>query len=84
MDTDAKIENLTGFRDNQLDSETAQRKLLANETGKIAVEISFRIERDTDGPGGLKIIADALRESGYLVLADSTASLITLVVAVSP
>ena len=110
VDTDAKIKNLTGFRDNlrtmlakpsatvkdsveiqqqltdvqsQLDSETAQRKILANDTENIAVEISFRIERNNDGTGGLKIIGDALRESGS-VLAESMASLITVVVAVIP
>jgi len=109
-DSDAKIKNLTGFRDNlrtllakpsatvkdsveiqqqltevqsQLDSETAQRKILANETEKIAMEISFRIERNTDGGGGLKAISDALRESGS-ALAESTASLITAVVVVIP
>lgn len=110
VDTDAKIKNLSGFRDNlrtmlskpsatvkdsveiqqqltevqsQLDSETAQRRILANETEKIAVEISFRIERNTDSAGGLKAIGDALRESGS-ALAESTASLITAVVVVTP
>jgi len=110
VDTDAKIKNLTGFRDNlptmlakpsatvkdsveiqqqltdvqsQLDSATAQRKILANDTEKIEVEISFRIERNNDGAGGLKVIGDALRESG-LALAESIASLITVVVVVIP
>jgi hypothetical protein len=110
VDMDAKIKNLTGFRDNlrtmlakpsatvkdsveiqqqltevqsQLDSETTQRKILANETEKVAVEISFRIERNTAAGGGLKVIGDALRESGS-ALAESTASLITAVVLVIP
>jgi hypothetical protein len=110
VDTDAKIKNLTSFRDNlrtmlakpsaavkdsveiqqqltdiqsQLDSETAQRKILANQTEKIAVEISFRIERNPDGSGGFKVIGDALRESGA-VLAESTASLIIVIVVVIP
>src|ERR1700726_1857009 len=72
VDTDAKIKNLTDFRDTlrkmlgrpavsvadlvqiqeklaevqaQLDSEAAQRKILANETEKVAIEIDFRAER---------------------------------------
>jgi hypothetical protein len=110
VDTEARIRNLTGFRDNlramlakpsatvkdsvdiqqqltevqsNLDSETAQRKILANETEKVAVTISFRIERTTEGGGGFKAIGDALRESGS-VLAESIASLITVVVAIIP
>ena len=110
VDTEARIKNLTGFRDNlramlakpsttvkdsveiqqqltevqsDLDSETAQRKILANETEKVAVVISFRIERPANGGGGFSVIADALRESGS-VLAQSIASLITVVVAIIP
>ncbi len=110
VDTEAKIKNLTSFRDNlramlakpsatvkdlveiqkqltdtqsELDSETAQRKILANETEKIAVEISFRVERSSASTGGFVQIWNALRESGS-VLADSTASLITTIVAVIP
>src|SRR5882724_10847879 len=110
VDTEAKLKNLTSFRDNlrtmlakpsatvkdlveiqkqltdtqsQLDSETAQRKILANETEKIAVEISFRVERLSRNAGGLAQVWNALRESGS-ILADSTASLITTIVAVIP
>jgi hypothetical protein len=110
VDTEAKIKNLTGFRDNlramlarpsatvkdlveiqkqltdtqsELDSETAQRKILANETEKIAVEIAFRVERTGGNAGGFAQIWDALRESGS-VLGDSTASLITTIVAIIP
>jgi len=110
VDAEAKIKNLTSFRDNlramlgkpsakvadlveiqkqltdtqsQLDSETAQRKILANETEKIAVEISFRVERNRANGGGLSQIWNALRESGS-ILADSTASLIMTIVAVIP
>ena len=110
IDTEAKIKNLTGFRDNlrtmlakpaatvkdlveiqkqladtqsELDSETAQRKVLANETEKIAVEISFRVERPSGNAGGFSQIWNALRESGS-ILADSTASLITTIVAIIP
>ena len=110
LDTDAKVKNLTSFRDNlramlakpsvtvkdlieiqqqltdtqsQLDSETAQRKILANETEKIAVNISFRVEESRGSAGGFAEIRDALRESGS-VLADSTATLITVIFAVIP
>jgi hypothetical protein len=110
VDTDAKIKNLTSFRDSlramlgkpsatvrdlveiqkqltdtqsELDSETAQRKILANETEKIAVEISFHVERANESGGGLAQVWNALRESGS-ILADSTASLITTIVAIIP
>jgi hypothetical protein len=110
VDTEAKIKNLTSFRDNlramlskpaatvkdlveiqkqltdtqsELDSETAQRKILANETEKIAVEISFRVERPSGNAGGFAQIWKALRESGS-ILGDSTASLITTIVAIIP
>jgi len=110
VDTEAKVKNLTTFRDNlramlakpgatvkdlveiqkqlndtqsELDSETAQRKILANETEKIAVEISFRVEKLSANAGGFAQIWDALRESGS-ILADSTASLITTIVTIIP
>jgi hypothetical protein len=108
VDTEAKIKNLTAFRDNlrtmlakqtatvkdlveiqkqltdtqlALDSETTKRKILANETDKIAVEISFRVERRDMHAGGFAQIWNSLRESGS-ILADSTASLITTIVAI--
>jgi hypothetical protein len=110
VDTDARIKNLTEFRDNlrkmlarpavsvkdlveiqekleevqaELDGETARRKDLANETEKVAVEIEFRAERTTASVSAFKPIGDALRESAS-VLAESLASLITVVVAVIP
>jgi len=110
VDTDAKIKNLTSFRDSlratlakpsatakdlvaiqqqltdtqsELDSETAQRKILANETEKVAVEISFMLESYAGNARGFDRILNALSESGDL-LADSTASLITTVVALLP
>ena len=66
----------------QLDSESAQRKVLANETEKVAVEIEFRSERTTSR-SALRPIGDALRESAE-VLAESVASLITVIVAAIP
>ncbi len=67
----------------ELDSETARRKILANETEKIAVEISFRVERLSRNTGGLAQVWNALRDSGS-ILADSTASLITTIVVIIP
>jgi hypothetical protein len=110
VDTEAKIKNLTSFRDNlramlskpaatvkdlveiqkqltdtqsELDSETAQRKILSNETEKIAVEVTFRVERPSGNARGFAQIWNALGESGS-ILADSTASLITTIVAIIP
>ena len=110
VDTEAKIKNLTAFRDNlramlakqgatvrdvveiqkqltdtqsELDSETAQRKILANEIEKVAIEISLRVERRGANAGSFAQIWNAVRESGS-ILADSTASLITTVVAIIP
>jgi len=110
IDTDAKIKNLTSFRDSlrtmlarpsvtvkdfveiqkqltdvqsELDSETAQRKILANETEKVAVEITFAAER-TSGRGGVFApIWEALRESGS-DMAVSVAWLISAIVTVIP
>src|SRR5258708_16696030 len=110
VDTDARVKNLTEFRDNlrkmlarpavsvkdlveiqekleevqaELDGEVARRKVLANETEKVAVEIEFRAERTTASVSAFKPIGDALRDSAS-VLSESLASLITAVVAVIP
>jgi Domain of unknown function (DUF4349) len=110
VDTDARIRNLTAFRDNlramlakpsasvkdlveiqkqltdtqsDMDSETAQRKILANETEKIALDITFYVESAGGTGGGFAEIKDALRDSGS-VLADSTAALITVIVSIVP
>lgn len=110
VDTDARIKNLTAFRDNlramlvkqsarvsdlveiqkqltdtqsELDSHVAQRKILANETEKVLVQVAFRVERPASSRGGFSLIWGAVRESGD-VLADSTASLISTVVAIVP
>jgi Domain of unknown function (DUF4349) len=110
VDTDAKIKNLTSFRDNlramlakpsatvkdlveiqeqltetqtQLDSETAQRKILANETQKVAVEIEFRVDMPIGSARGFAQITNAFREAGS-DLAESTAWLITFIVTVIP
>jgi hypothetical protein len=110
VDTDAKIKNLTEFRDTlrkmlarpavsvadlvqiqekladvqaQLDSEAAQRKILANETEKVAVDVEFRAERTAASVSAFRPIGEALRESAS-VLSESIASLITAVVAIIP
>jgi len=110
IDTDARIKNLTNFRDSlrtmlakpsagvkdlveiqrqltdvqvQLDSEAAQQKILANETQKVSVEIAFHVDESVPGVGFFTPMGDALRESGS-VLADSVASLITVIVAIIP
>jgi len=110
VDTEAKIKNLTSFRDNlramlakpsatvkdlveiqgqltetqtQLDSENAQRKILANETEKVAVEIEFRVDEPIGNARGFAQITNAFREAGS-DLAESTAWLITFIVTVIP
>jgi len=66
----------------ELDSEATQRKVLANETEKVAVEISFRSEfRSTRG--AFAAVGDAFGEFGA-VLADSLAALITAIAAIIP
>lgn len=110
IDTDAKIKNLTAFRDNlramlgrhsattsniveidkqladtqaELDSETAERKILANETEKIAVEISFRVPQAAVSTGGISEVWDALGGAGS-VLGDSVANLVTTILFLIP
>ena len=67
----------------QLDSETAQRKILANETEKIPVILTFTVERHTKTETGMSQIGEALSTSGA-VLGESTASLITFIVTIIP
>ena len=67
----------------ELDSEATQRKILANETEKVFVEVAFRSERRTTSRSAFAPIGDALRESGS-VLAESLAALITAVATIIP
>lgn len=110
LDTEAKIKNLTAFRDSlrsmhskpsvtvkdaidiqeqlsqvqsELDSETSGRKALANETEKVAVEISFRVDIPQTAHHGFRQIWNALRDSGS-ILAESTAWLIMAIVTFIP
>lgn len=66
-----------------LDSEMANRKVLANETEKVAVEIEFRAEGGESRRGAFSAVGRAIRESGE-VLAESLAALITAVAAIIP
>ena len=67
----------------QLDSETANRKVLANETEKIAVEVNFRVDSPGRHRSAFAPIWDAFSESGAN-LAESIAILISFVIAVIP
>lgn len=109
VDTDAKIKNLTAFRDNlramlakpnlsvdnlveinkqltdtqaYLDSQAAQRKILANKTEKIAVDISFSAQA-SGSTGVLADIWNALLDAGATLLG-SVATLITVVIFLIP
>jgi hypothetical protein len=66
----------------ELDSETATRKILANEIERIAVAINFRVER-VSNRSSFTPIWDAFRESGSN-LAESLATLITVIVSIIP
>lgn len=110
VDTDAKIKNLTSFRDSlramlakpsatvkdlidiqqqltdtqsQLDAETAMRKVLANETEKITVNVTFEAEIPGRSTGAFAAIWEALLNS-EADLADSTATLIAVIVSIIP
>ena len=67
----------------ELDSEAMQRKILANETEKVYVEIAFRAEQRIVRRGAFASVGEALRDSGS-VLGDSLAALITAVAAIIP
>lgn len=110
IDTDAKIKNLTAFRDSlrgmlakpsvkvsdlveiqkqltetqaDLDSQTAQRKVLANETEKVAVQISFRPNDPAHHASAWHSLYNAFSEAGS-TLADSAAAVITTIFAIIP
>ena len=67
----------------ELDSDATQRKILANETEKVYVEIAFQAEQRTVARGAFASVREALRDSGS-VLGDSLATLITAVAAIIP
>ena len=67
----------------ELDSEATQRKVLANETEKVYVEVAFHAEQRTVSRGAFTSVGEALRDSGS-VLGDSLAALITAIAAIIP
>jgi uncharacterized protein DUF4349 len=67
----------------ELDSEATQRKILANETEKVLVEIGFRSEQRTTSRSAFAPVGQALRDFGS-VLSDSLAALITAIAAIIP
>lgn len=67
----------------ELDSEATQRKILADETEKVYVEIAFRSEQRAVSGGAFASVGEALRDSTS-VLGDSLAALITAVAAIIP
>ena len=67
----------------ELDSEATQRKILANETEKVYVEIAFRAEQRTTSRGAFASVGEALRNFGS-DLGDSLAALITASAAIIP
>ena len=66
-----------------LDSETTQRRVLANETEKVHVEVAFHAEQRTISRGAFASVGEALRDFGS-VLGDSLAALITAIAAIIP
>ena len=75
-------EKLTDVQ-SDLDGETAKRKILANETEKVAVEIEFRVENRSRRRSAFAPLWEAFGKSGE-VLAESMGSLVTLIVALIP
>jgi hypothetical protein len=67
----------------QLDSISTRRKVLANETEKVAVQIDFRAKPSITNTGAFAPIANAFRESGS-VLSESLGTLITFIFAIIP
>ncbi|KQU77941.1 hypothetical protein ASE08_00955 [Rhizobacter sp. Root16D2] len=67
----------------ELDSLAAQRKVLANETDKVQVSISFRAQPSVLEAGMWEPVTDALRSAGHVV-ATSIGVLITAVVGLLP
>lgn len=75
-------EKLTDVQ-SDLDSATTKRRILANETEKVAVEIEFRVEESGSRRSRFAPLHRAMGEAGE-TLADSLGSVITFVVFVTP
>jgi len=85
----AKVSDLVEIQEkltevqSELDSEAAERKILANQTEKIAVEINFRVQPFSRTKNAFAPIWDAFRDSGAN-LAESVATLISFLIAILP
>ena len=77
-----KIQEKLAEAQAELDSEATQRKVLANETEKVYVEVAFHPEQLTTR-GAFASVGEALRDFGSVV-SDSLAALITAVAAIIP
>lgn len=67
----------------ELDSEATQRKVLANETEKVYVEIAFHAEQRTISRGAFASVGEALRDFGS-DFGESLATLISVVASIIP
>ncbi len=67
----------------ELDSLTATRKVLANETDKVAVTIDFRSKQSIAGIGAFAPVVSAWHEIGH-IFASSIAMVMTFIVAIVP
>ena len=68
----------------ELDGETTKRKVLADETDKVSIELAFHAEAAAGGgPGAFAPVAKAWRES-INVLGESIATLISVTFALTP
>ena len=75
-------EKLTDVQ-SDLDSETAKRKILANETEKVAVGIELRVQDSRRRRSALAPLVAALGDAGE-TLAESVGSVVTFVVFIIP
>jgi len=78
-----EVERELSKAQSELDSLVTQRKVLANETEKVAVEVSFHAKMSAVGRRIFAPIAIAWQGAG-LVLSESIAALITFIAAVIP
>jgi Domain of unknown function (DUF4349) len=75
-------EKLSDVQSN-LDAEATKRKILANETEKVAAEIEFRVRDTSHKRGAFAALWEALGEAGE-TLAESLGSVVTFVVFIIP
>ncbi|MHC1729318.1 MAG: DUF4349 domain-containing protein [Syntrophobacteraceae bacterium] len=78
-----EVERELSRAQSELDSLQMRRKALANETEKIAVDISFSSRKSVAGTGAFSPVAKAWHGAGH-VFAESIAFAITFIVAILP